>query len=182
MAAACRRRRAARAVNRSTLPFPLMARRDPVARLVSFILAALITIPIADSLYRIPIQVSDSLEAIVIATKYHSTRQLLEDSLKFSPTTFRPMRYLQTRWLLQAVNATGFTYNAVFRMVHVALMILLVILFLIAVRVRDWIDLIQSKVALTPFKTFSRQIETRGPGACFGCADGEAAGVSESIE
>lgn len=107
----------------------------------------MITIPFAQSLFRVPIQVSDSLEAIVIATKYHSTSQMLEDSLRFSVTTFRPLRYLQTRWLLQTTEATGFTYNGVFRTAHVALLVLLVVLFLIVVQVRDWIDLVAFSVA-----------------------------------
>jgi uncharacterized protein (DUF697 family) len=42
--------------------------RSPATTLAA-VLATLITIPIADSLYRVPIQVSDSLEPIVIAAK-----------------------------------------------------------------------------------------------------------------
>ena len=97
--------------------------RAPAA-ILSFVIAALITIPLADSVFQIPIQVSDSLEAIVTSAKYSTTPRLLKDSLRFSATTFRPLRYLQTRWLLQTVDATGLTYTAVFRAVHVALMVL----------------------------------------------------------
>ena len=87
---------------------------------LAFLLAALITLPLADSVFQIPIQVSDSLEAIVIATKYSSAWHLFTDSVRFSSTTFRPMRYEQTRWLLQSAAATGLTYNSVFRAVHAA--------------------------------------------------------------
>jgi hypothetical protein len=120
--------------------------RSP-ATLLAVLFATLITIPLADSLYRVPIQVSDSLEPIVIATTYDSTVHLLRDSLTFSPTTFRPLRYLQARWLLQLINATGLTYHVVFRGLHVALLLLLVLLFVAAVRVRDWTDLVAFTIA-----------------------------------
>jgi hypothetical protein len=115
---------------------------------LAVLLAALITIPLADSLYRVPIQVSDSLEPIVIAAKYDSARHLLVDSLTFSPTTFRPSRYLQARALLALTDGTGLTHHAVFRGVHVALLVLLVGLFIAAVRVREWPDLVAFTVAL----------------------------------
>ena len=115
---------------------------------IAWLLAALITLPLAGSLFQLPIQVSDSLEAIVISTKYATASQLLEDSLRFSPTTFRPLRYLQTRWLLDAAGAADLTYNAVFRGVHVLLLVLLVVLFVLAVRVRGQTDLVAFAVAL----------------------------------
>ena len=122
-----------------------LSRLHPAA--LAFLLAALITLPLADSVFQIPIQVSDSLEAIVIATRYPSLQKLFTDSVTFSPTTFRPMRYVQTRWLLQAAAASGFTYNGVFRAVHAALMVMLVLLFLLAIRVRTWIDFTAFSVA-----------------------------------
>ena len=117
------------------------------ATLFSLAIAALITIPLAHNLYRIPIQVSDSLEPIVVAQKADSTLALLKNSVTFSPTTFRPSRYLQARWLLQVAENTSLTYNAVFRAVHVALLVMLVALFLLAIRVRDWTDLAAFSVA-----------------------------------
>jgi hypothetical protein len=120
--------------------------RSP-ATLLAVFFAALITLPLADSLYRVPIQVSDSLEPIVIAATYDSAGHLLRDSLTFSPTTLRPLRYLQARWLLQLVNATGLTYHAVFRGLHVALLLLLVLLFVMALRVREWTDFFAFTVA-----------------------------------
>jgi hypothetical protein len=121
--------------------------RSP-ATLLAVLFAALMTIPLADSLYRVPIQVSDSLEPIVIAATYDSAGHLFRDSLTFSPTTFRPLRYLQARWLLQVVNATGLTYHAVFRGLHIALLLLLVLLFVAVVRVRESTDLVAFTVAL----------------------------------
>jgi hypothetical protein len=114
---------------------------------LAVLLAALITLPLAESVFQIPIQVSDSLEAIVIGAKYPSSWSLLTDSAQFSTTTFRPMRYEQTRWLLHAAASTGLTYNTVFRAVHVALTVMLVLLFLLAIRVRRWIDVAAFAVA-----------------------------------
>jgi len=122
------------------------ALRSPATTL-AIVLAALITIPLADSLYRIPIQVSDSLEPIVIAAKYDSAQHLLRDSLTFSPTTFRPLRYLQARALLAFSQATGLTYHAVFRGLHVVLLLMLIALFVAAVRVRNWPDFVAFTVA-----------------------------------
>jgi len=122
------------------------ALRSP-ATILAIVLATLITIPLADSLYRIPIQVSDSLEPIVIAAKYDSAQHLLRDSLTFSPTTFRPLRYLQARALLAISQATGLTYHAVFRGLHVVLLLMLIALFVAAVRVRDWPDLVAFTIA-----------------------------------
>ena len=102
------------------------ALRSPAAA-PAIVLATLMTMPLADSLYRIPIQVSDSLEPIVIAAKYDSAQHLLHDSLTFSPSTFRPLRYLQARALLAFTQATGLTYHAVFRGVHVVLLLMLVV-------------------------------------------------------
>jgi hypothetical protein len=120
--------------------------RSPATTL-AIVLATLITMPLADSLYRVPIQVSDSLEPIVIAAKYDSAQHLLHDSVTFSPTTFRPLRYLQARALLAFTQATGLTYHAVFRGVHVVLLLILIALFVTAVRVRNWPDLVAFTVA-----------------------------------
>ena len=120
--------------------------RSPATTL-AIVLATLITMPLADSLYRVPIQVSDSLEPIVIAAKYDSAPHLLHDSLTFSPTTFRPLRYLQARALLAFTQTTGLTHHAVFRGLHVILLLMLIALFIAAVRVRDWPDLVAFTVA-----------------------------------
>ena len=111
------------------------------APLLALVLAALITIPLVESLYQIPVQVSDSLEPITIAATASSVGQLVRQAPRFSPTTLRPMRYVQARWLLNTAAATGRSYRAVFRGVHVALLILLIGLFVLAVRVRTWTDL-----------------------------------------
>jgi hypothetical protein len=118
------------------------AGRPSLATMLAVLLAALITVPLADSLYRIPVQVSDSLEPIVIAAKYDSARTLFLDSLTFSLTTLRPLRYLQARALLAVAHATGLSYHAMFRGLHVTLLLLLTGLFIAAVRVRDSTDLV----------------------------------------
>jgi hypothetical protein len=120
--------------------------RSPATTL-AIVLATLITMPLADSLYRVPIQVSDSLEPIVIAAKYESAQRLLHESLTFSPTTFRPLRYLQARALLAFTQTSGLTYHAVFRGLHVVLLLMLIALFVAAVRVRDWPDLVAFTIA-----------------------------------
>jgi hypothetical protein len=134
--------------------------RSPATTL-AVLLATLITMPLADSLYRVPIQVSDSLEPIVIAAKYDSAQHLLRDSLTFSPTTFRPLRYLQARALLAFTQATALTYHTVFRGLHVALLLMLIALFVAAVRVRNWPDLVAFTVAfpaLVGIHTFSSML------------------------
>src|SRR5438067_813071 len=108
---------------------------------IAFLFALLVTAPIADGVFQIPIQVSDSLEAIAIAVKYPSSSKLLADSIRFSPTTFRPLRYLQSRWLLHAADLVHVSDTTMFRGVHVALLIAIVVLFVMAAGVRDWIDL-----------------------------------------
>jgi len=133
---------------------------------LALLLAALITLPLADSVFQVPIQVSDSLEAIVIGAKYPSSWSLLADSAQFSSTTFRPMRYQQARWLVQGAAATGLTYNSVFRGVHVALMVMLVLLFLVAIRVRSWIDVAAFAVAfpvLVGIHTFAAMLQEAFP-------------------
>ena len=121
--------------------------RTEIPRAVAIVLATLIALPLAESLYQVPVQVSDSLEPIVIASSASSVGQLLSDAPRFSPTTLRPMRYVQARWLLNTVEATGLSYRAVFRGVHVALLMLLVALFVIALRVRTWTDLAAFTIA-----------------------------------
>ena len=111
------------------------------APLLALVLATLITIPLAESLYQIPIQVSDSLEPMTIAATASSVGQLWREAPGFSPTTLRPMRYVQARWLLNMSAATGRSYHLVFRGVHVALLLVLIVLFVCAVRVRAWTDL-----------------------------------------
>jgi hypothetical protein len=108
---------------------------------------AAITIPIAQSLYQVPVQVSDSLEPMVLARKADSAMTLLESSVTFSPTTLRPSRYLQARWLIELADDVSLPYNTVFRGVHVALLALLVVLFAAAVRVSTWTDLVAFTVA-----------------------------------
>jgi hypothetical protein len=115
--------------------------------IVAFLLALLITAPIADSVFQIPVQVSDSLEAIVIAVKAPSSSKLLADSMRFSPTTFRPLRYLQSRWLLRAADAVHVTDTTMFRGVHAALLFAVVLLFVAAAGVRDWLDVAAFSVA-----------------------------------
>jgi hypothetical protein len=133
---------------------------------LALLLAALITLPLADSLFQIPIQVSDSLEPIVIGARYPSSWSLLADSAQFSSTTFRPMRYEQARWLLRSAAATGLTFNAVFRAVHVLRLVMLVLLFLLAIRVQRWIDVAAFAVAfpvLIGIHTFAAMLQEAFP-------------------
>jgi len=124
-------------------------RTDP--RVLAWVLAALIALPLADSLFQIPIQVSDSLEPIVISARYNSAARLLADSLHFSATTLRPMRYLQAKALLNAAEAAHVSYNTVFRGVHVLVLLAMVALFVTVVGVHDGIDLAAFAVAFPVF-------------------------------
>jgi hypothetical protein len=119
--------------------------------LLAWALAACVALPLARGLYEVPVQVSDSLEPIVIAATYPSMPQLLADAPRFSPTTFRPLRYIQARLMVALTEATDLSFRAVFRGTHVLLFLALVGLFVMAARVRTGVDLAAFAIALPVF-------------------------------
>jgi hypothetical protein len=118
-------------------------------RLAAVVLAGALALAIAHSVYRVPIQVSDSLEEIVAAREAPSAGALAAASLSGAGRTLRPLRRVQTRWLLQLQEVTGLSYHAIFRGLHAALAVGIVLLFVGAVPVRDWLDVGALGAALT---------------------------------
>ena len=113
------------------------------------LVAGCLSAALAQSVYRVPIQVSDSLEAIVISARAPSSRELFTQTLHFSDATLRPMRYIQARWLLQAADAAGWSYTATFRGLHASLIAVLVLVFVWALRIESWLDFAAAAVPLT---------------------------------
>ena len=58
----------------------------------------MLALPIAQSVYRIPVQVSDSLDVILVADEAPSTSALL--ARLGAAGTLRPLRYVQARWMI----------------------------------------------------------------------------------
>lgn len=120
-------------------------------RVAALLLTGALASALAQSVYRIPVQVSDSLEPLVIAATADSTPQLFASvALHGSESTLRPMRYVQARWLMTLAEATGLSYNAAFRGFHALLVLVLLFLFtaIAAIQVRTWADVAALGVAL----------------------------------
>jgi hypothetical protein len=109
-------------------------------RVAVLVLGAILAAGIADSVYRVPIQVSDSLDEIVAAAEAPSTAALFAGGLTRDVTTLRPLRRVEVRWLLQLRERLGVSYHAVFRGLHAVLAVALVLLFLAALPVAGWHD------------------------------------------
>ena len=134
--------------------------------ILAWLLAACVAMPIARGLYDVPVQVSDSLEPIVIAATYPSMSALIADAPRFSPTTFRPLRYVQARVMVALTEATGLSFRAVFRGTHVILFVALVGLFVMAARVRTGVDLAAFAITLPVFfgiHTFAAMLQEAYP-------------------
>lgn len=118
-------------------------------RLAGVLLASAVALSIAQSVYRIPVQVSDSLDVILVSHHPPTSLALLREASTWSPTTFRPMRYLQARWLSSTADALGVSPHAVFRGVHAALAAAIVGLVAWIARPQRWTDLAALAFALT---------------------------------
>lgn len=116
---------------------------------MGFLLAGAIALSIAHSVYRVPIQVSDSLDAILLSRHADSTLTLLADTARASETTLRPWRYVQARWLSSLAESTGVSYHFVFRGTHAALAVLLVGLLAWIADPRRWSDVAALAFGLT---------------------------------
>src|SRR5262249_49952968 len=119
-------------------------RQGPVearaARLLSWTLAALFALAVSASVFRIPIQVSDSAEIIEVTDRAPSVAAAFVDGLYSSRTMLRPMRQAGTKLLLEAAHAAGDRINLVFRGFHAAAAALLILLFTLAASPRDAVD------------------------------------------
>jgi len=76
-------------------------------RLAAWALGALTAVALAGSVYRVPIQVSDSLEVIERVIPMPSATAAFVDGLHNSPTMLRPLKEVRTRLLVQTGDALG---------------------------------------------------------------------------
>jgi hypothetical protein len=119
---------------------------DVTPRMAAWIVTALFASAVSASVFRIPIQVSDSVEILEVVDRTPSVTAAFEQGLHASKTMLRPMRQVGTRLLLDAAHAAGDRYNLVFRGFHAAAAALLIALFTYVARPRDW-----SAAAALPF-------------------------------
>jgi hypothetical protein len=128
---------------------------DP--RLAAWALGALTALAVAGSVYRMPIQVSDSLEVIQRVIPMPSATAAFVDGLYNSPTMLRPLKEVRTRLLVQTGEALGGRFHFVFRGYHAIAGAILVGLFVWVCRARSWTDvaaLAAGLVVLTGMHTF----------------------------
>ena len=104
----------------------------------AWLLTALFAIAVSASVFRIPIQVSDSVEILEAVDRTPSVAAAFTQGLKASRTMLRPMRQTVTKILLDAAHGIGDRYNLVFRGFHAASAALLIVLFTYIARPRDW--------------------------------------------
>ena len=105
---------------------------------LAWIVTALFAVGVSASVFRIPIQVSDSVEILEVVDREPSVTAAFAEGLHASKTMLRPMRQAGTRLLLDVAHATGDRYNAVFRGFHAGAAALLIALFSYVARPRDW--------------------------------------------
>ena len=107
-------------------------------RAAAWLLTALFAIAVSASVFRIPIQVSDSVEIIETVDRAPSVAAAFTEGLYASRTMLRPMRQVGTKLLLEVAHAAGDRYNLAFRGFHAATAALLIVLFTFVARPRDW--------------------------------------------
>jgi hypothetical protein len=129
-------------------------------------IAALFAIAISASVFRIPIQVSDSAGILEAVDAAPSVTGAFTQGLRASRTMLRPMRQTATKLLLEVAHAIGDRYNVVFRGFHAATAALLVVLFAYVARPRDWTGVAALCVAmlvLTGLHTFGGMMREAYP-------------------
>lgn len=126
-------------------------------RLAAWTLGAVTALALAGSVYRVPIQVSDSLEVIERVIPMPSAAAVFVDGLHNSPTMLRPLKGVRARLLVEAGDALGGRYHLVFRGYHALAGAALIALVVWVCRVRSWPDvaaLAAALVVLTGMQTF----------------------------
>lgn len=121
----------------------------PLPVLGAWALTGLLALAVAASVYRIPIQVSDSLEIMETVERSPSVAAAFGMGLRASTTMLRPMRQAQTKALLDLAHRLGDRYNVVFRGFHATTAAALILLFAAAARPRTWPDVAALAFALT---------------------------------
>jgi hypothetical protein len=117
-------------------------------RVAAWALGALTAIALAGSVYRVPIQVSDSLEVIQRVIPMPSTTAAFVDGVLNYRTMLRPLKEVRTRLLVQAGEALGGRYHLVFRGYHALAGVMLIALFVWVCRARTWTDVAALAFAL----------------------------------
>src|SRR4029434_11078385 len=139
---------------------------DMTPRAAAWSVTALCAIGVSASVFRIPIQVSDSVEILEVVDREPSVAAAFTQGLHASKTMLRPMRQVGTRLLLDIAHATGDRYNVVFRGFHAAAAALLIVLFTYVARPRDWSGaaaLCFALLVLTGLHTFSGMMREAYP-------------------
>lgn len=108
----------------------------------------LFAIPLADSVYRIPVQASEVADIVQYVGETSGPSSAFALGLRASRTMLRPMRQLHTKLLLDFAAWRGNGYHAVFRGVHATLGVLLVLAFVLAARPAGAVDLAALACAL----------------------------------
>src|SRR5262245_18658562 len=121
-------------------PPGLQDKTRPTAAITAWILGALTAIALAGSVYRIPIQVSDSLEVIERVVALPSATAAFDDGLTNSTTMLRPLKQVWAKLLVGAGEALNERFHLVFRGFHALAGVVLIALFVGVCRVREWTD------------------------------------------
>jgi len=135
-------------------------------RAAAWLLTALLAVAVSASVFRIPIQVSDSAEILEAVDATPSVTAAFTQGLHASRTMLRPMRQMATKLLLEAAHAIGDRYNLVFRGFHAVAAALLVVLFTFVARPRDWTGvaaLCFAMLVLTGLHTFGGMMREAYP-------------------
>ena len=139
---------------------------DMTPRAAAWIVTALFAFGVSASVFRIPIQVSDSVEILEGVDRTPSVTAAFVQGLHSSKTMLRPMRQVGTRLLLDIAHAMGDHYNVVFRGFHAAAAALLIALFTYVARPRDWTGaaaLCFAMLVLTGLHTFGGMMREAYP-------------------
>jgi hypothetical protein len=134
---------------------PWLSSRGPAV--AAWLLGALTALALAGSVYRVPIQVSDSLEVIQRVVPMSSAASAFVAGLHNSASMLRPLKDVRTKLLVQAGETLGGRYHLVFRGYHVLAGAILIGLFVWVCRARTWTDvaaLACALVVLTGMHTF----------------------------
>jgi hypothetical protein len=135
-------------------------------RAAAWFVTALFAIAVSASVFRIPIQVSDSVEILEVVDRAPSVTASFTEGLYASQTMLRPMRQVGTKLLLDVAHAIGDRYNVVFRGFHAAAAALLIVLFTFVARPRDWTSvasLCLAMLVLTGLHTFGGMVREAYP-------------------
>jgi hypothetical protein len=100
-------------------------------------LAACVAVGLAGSVYRMPIQVDDSLDTIIRSAGFESVRDAFVDGMRNSKTILRPLKQVQTKLLLDLGERLD-DQHAAFRGYHALLAALLIVLFTSLAGARSW--------------------------------------------